>query len=170
MIKGKSEIRKIEELREWDKNPRSITKEDFERLKKQIKELGVYKPLIINQDNIVLGGNMRLKALRELGVKEVWVSVVETKNEEEMMKYNLSDNDRAGFYDPDLFSSIEPQFNINWSDYSVDFLKPVNLEKVINNEINFDFDDIEGNEDREKNFKDILVTCPHCQKSFNIKV
>lgn len=170
MIKGKSEIKKIEELKEWDKNPRSITEEDFERLKKQIKELGIYKPLIVNQDNVVLGGNMRLRALRELGIKEVWVSVVETKNEEEMMKYNLSDNDRAGFYDFDLFSNIESQFNINWSDYSVEFLKPVSLEKIINNKINFDFDEIEGNENREKKFKDILVTCPHCQKSFNLKV
>lgn len=165
---AKSEIRKIEELKEWDKNPRSITQKDFERLKKQIKELGVYKPLIINQDNIVLGGNMRLRALRELGYKEVWVSVVKTKDESEMMKYNLSDNDRAGFYDADLFSSIQPSFDINWSDYKIDFSQPVDLAKVIGEDI--DFSDVEGNENRERNFKDITVTCPHCQKSFQIKV
>lgn len=63
------ETRKISELKNWDKNPRGIKKDDFERLKKQIQKLGQYKPLLITEDGTVLGGNMRLKAYKELGIE-----------------------------------------------------------------------------------------------------
>mgnify|MGYP001605570934 CR=1 FL=1 len=87
------EYRKLSELKVWDKNPRTISKEAFERLKWQLEKLGEYKPLLVNQDNIVLGGNMRLKAYTEMGKDKLWVSPVVTKNEAEMWEYALSDND-----------------------------------------------------------------------------
>lgn len=89
----------IKELTGWEKNPRTIDEKQLERLKSQIKKLGVYKPLLVNQDMIVLGGNQRLKAYKEIGIKNVHVSVVETENEKEMLEYALSDNDRMGDYD-----------------------------------------------------------------------
>ena len=65
----------ISEIVPWDKNPRGILKADFERLKRQIKKLGVYKPLVVCEDGkargkrrfVVLGGNMRIRALQERG-------------------------------------------------------------------------------------------------------
>lgn len=56
----------LDSLIEWDKNPRYIKDEDFFRLKKQIARLGMYKPLFVNSDGVVVGGNMRLRALRWL--------------------------------------------------------------------------------------------------------
>ena len=88
----------ISDLKEWDKNPRSISKDGIERLKKQIQKLGIYKPLIIAEDNTILGGNMRYKALQSLGYKDVWVSVVKADTEEKKIEYALSDNDRPGQY------------------------------------------------------------------------
>ena len=87
----------------WDKNPRAISKKDFERLKKQIKELGEYKPMIAFYDKdkgkyIIIGGNMRLRAYRELGFENVKLSIVKTGKEADIVKYALSDNDNAGFY------------------------------------------------------------------------
>lgn len=58
--KTQREYKNIESLRNWDKNPRSISKKDFKRLLTQIKKLGQYKPLIITQDGLVLGGNIVL--------------------------------------------------------------------------------------------------------------
>lgn len=121
----------ISKLKEWKDNPRSIKKKDFERLKRQIEKLGQYKPLLITPDGLVIGGNMRLKAYRELGIKEIWVSVVEPKDKNEMMEYALSDNDRAGFYDADLLANISPEFDINWEDYAVDLKPPITLEDLI---------------------------------------
>ena len=90
-INMKPEIvtRKLSELRGWELNPRTVDKESFERLKEQIKRLGVYKPLLINQQNIVLGGNMRLKVFQELKLEEIICSRVLTDNEAQMMEYAL---------------------------------------------------------------------------------
>ena len=104
------EYRKTKDLKLWDKNPGSIKKEDFEGLKKQIQELGQYKPLIITPDNEVIGGNMRLRAYMDLEIDDVWVSVVNPKDEEEKLKYALSDNDRAGYYDDDLLANLSSEY------------------------------------------------------------
>ena len=130
-MRGKPTYWSIEKLHEWDQNPRSITKGGFARLKGQIQKLGQYKPLLITPDGTVLGGNMRLKAYRELGVDKVWVSVVEPKNENEKMEFSLSDNDRAGFYDDDLLANIMPNYEIDWSQYSVDLKEPANLKDLL---------------------------------------
>lgn len=101
--KAKYETRNLADLTNWDNNPRSILEEDFKRLQDQIKKLGIHDGLLINQDNIVLGGNMRLRAYHELNkiynLEVVDVRVVETANESEMLEYALSDNDAAGVYD-----------------------------------------------------------------------
>jgi DNA modification methylase len=124
----------IKELREWDKNPRSIKKNDFERLKKQITELGQYKPIIVTPDGEVLGGNMRIKAYRELGMQDIWVSIVNPKNEDEKLKFALSDNDRAGFYDEDLIANLLPEYpEFDWSEFSVDLRAPRSLNDIIQN-------------------------------------
>jgi DNA modification methylase len=124
--------KQISELREWDKNPRSIKEKDFERLKKQILKLGQYKPILITPDGEVIGGNMRLKAYRELGIEDIWVSVVNPKDENEKLEYALSDNDRAGFYDEDLLANLTGEYpEFNWGDYAVDLKEPQTLEDLI---------------------------------------
>lgn len=57
---------KITDLKVWDKNPRNINKDDFERLKRQLLKFGQYKPLIIINDGTVIGGNMRLRGYTAL--------------------------------------------------------------------------------------------------------
>lgn len=115
-----NETRDISTLQEWKDNPRVVSKKNFERLKEQIKKLGQYKPLLITKEGIVIGGNMRLKAYQELGIKDVWVSVVEPKDESEMWEYALSDNDHIGMTDLDSLANMMPQLEIDWSKYAVD--------------------------------------------------
>ncbi len=153
-----SEHRNISTLTSWDKNPRSIKKKDFERLKKQITTLGQYKPLLITPDGIVLGGNMRLKAYKDLGIEELWVSVVDADTEEKKLEYALSDNDRAGYYDDDLLANLIPNYpNFQWQDYAVDMKEPQNLGDLVEN-----FSD---NRIDEKEIDENLATdhvCPKC--------
>jgi len=82
----------ISELRLWDKNPRTISKEKMELLKKYIKKYGMLSPLKITPDGEVLGGNHRFKALIELGEKEAWVHVVNPADEKEKLEIALLDN------------------------------------------------------------------------------
>ncbi|MFA5542766.1 MAG: DNA methyltransferase [Bacilli bacterium] len=125
----------IDKCRPWDKNPRGIKKDDFERLKRQIKRLGVYKPLIATQENdeyVILGGNMRLLALRELGYQKVDISIVDAPTEKEKIEYSLSDNDRVGYYEEEkLAELIQPHLKeLELSDFKVDLGEAINLENL----------------------------------------
>ena len=132
------EIRKvpIEKVEPWEKNPRGIKQEDFERLKRQILKLGVYKPLICYQENgkyITLGGNMRIRALKELGVRGVEISIIKPKSEAEKIEYALSDNDRAGYYEEQALAElVYPHLaKLDLDDFKVDIGKAVNLKFII---------------------------------------
>jgi len=126
------EFRKISELTNWDKNPRAVKKNDFERLKRQIERLGQYKPLLINESGIVLGGNMRLRAYREMGMEDVWVSVVNAKTEQKMLEFALSDNDRVGYYQEETLAElIAANPDINLDDFKVDLGKSLSIGDVL---------------------------------------
>jgi len=128
----------ISKCEPWEKNPRGIKKKDFERLKKQIQELGVYKPLVACMENgkyIILGGNMRIRALKELGHKEVDISIVEAPSDVEKIKYSLSDNDRAGYYEEEkLAELVFPHIQeLDLKNFEVDFGTTFSLEKLLKN-------------------------------------
>jgi ParB-like chromosome segregation protein Spo0J len=160
----------IEEVQIWEKNPRNIKITDFERLKKQIKELGIYKPLIVCPENggyTVLGGNMRLRALKELRAKEVDISIVHPKTEAEKIKYALSDNDQAGQYmEQDVAELVYPHIeDINLEDFKLDIKEPVKLKNLLE-EYGPDFipKEKEIDENLETDFK-----CPKCGYKWNGK-
>ncbi|MCX6822079.1 MAG: ParB N-terminal domain-containing protein, partial [Candidatus Aenigmarchaeota archaeon] len=134
----------IEKLHEWQDNPRSVKPEDFDRLKKQIAELGEYKPLIITPDGEVIGGNMRFKAYTELGKKKVWVSIVNPKDEKEKLKYALSDNDSVGFYVKDYMVSLITPFKED-----VSFLGEFKVNFDVGKDLNELLKDLETKEEKE---------------------
>ena len=122
----------------WDKNPRGIRPEDLERLKHQILKLGVYKPLVCYQAGkkyVVLGGNMRIRALQELGVREVEISLVAPKSEAERIEFALSDNDRVGYYEEKLLAELLQPYTaqLNLEDFKVDLGKAVDLKFLVQN-------------------------------------
>jgi DNA modification methylase len=120
----------------WPKNPRGIKTKDFERLKKQIKKLGEYKPLVAYRENghyVVLGGNMRLRAYQELGIQEVEVSIIKPKSEAQKIEYALSDNDRVGYYEEEALAElIYPHIkDIDLGEYKVDLGEAIDLKQVV---------------------------------------
>lgn len=130
------ETRKLGELSNWEKNPKTVTSDDFDRLIEQIKRLKMYKPLLINEENIVLGGNARLHALRKLNVpkdSEIMVSVVETNGDEALMtEYALSDNDQIGRYDDQAVAELVANLpELHLKDYKVDIAKPKSLDHIL---------------------------------------
>ena len=131
--KAGKQFTKLSYLTSWEKNPRGIRVKDFERLKAQIEKFGQYKPLLITPEGIVLGGNMRLKAFQVLEVTEVWVSIVEPKNEAEMFEYSLSDNDRAGYYEDDQLAELIQKYrdSVPPDLYKVDLAYPLDLQRVL---------------------------------------
>lgn len=85
----------IDTLRENPENPRSISGEKFEKLVNSIRqfpEMMEARPIVVDQNNVILGGNMRFKAAKEAGLQEVDVYVAswdEAKNPEFIIKDNV---------------------------------------------------------------------------------
>jgi len=102
---------KITEIKSNPNNPRVIKDHKFEKLKKSISEfpkMMELRPMVINEDNIVLGGNMRLKALKDLGYKEVpeeWVKQAKDLTEEETRRFIIADNVGFGEHDWEMLAN-----------------------------------------------------------------
>lgn len=132
IIEGKI-VANLEDLHEWENNPRSVDEAGLARLIDQIKKFGIYKPIICMADGTVLGGNMRLRALKTLDYKQIWVSIVEPASDAEMIEIALSDNDRVGFYVEDkLLELIESAPDLDLKTFQVDLGKAINLEDFKN--------------------------------------
>jgi DNA modification methylase len=98
----------IKEIKLNDHNPRDITPEMFEKLKKSIQEFPQMletRPLVIDENNVVLGGNMRLRALTDLGYEEIPVQKVEGWSEEQKKEFIVKDNVSYGVWDWELLAN-----------------------------------------------------------------
>lgn len=122
----------IGDLREWDANRdlRAVGPDAFRRLKAQIEDLGEYKPILCTPDGVVLGGNTRLRAFRELGYKRLWVSMLPIRDNNDLLKYNLSDNDNVGLYNENGLANLLSDYDLNLEDYAVDFQEPIVLADI----------------------------------------
>lgn len=117
----------IADLELWDDNPREVNDADLERLQKHLEAHGQFKPLIVVEDGRVIGGNQRLKTMREMGWEEAYVSIVDPEDEDEMMEIAMADNDRAGSYDEERVAELMNKYDIDVSRFKVDFYAPQDL-------------------------------------------
>lgn len=89
-------------------NPRVIKDDKFKKLVQSIKdfpEMLDIRPIVVNQDMIVLGGNMRLKACKEAGLKEVPIIRADNLTEEQQREFIIKDNVSGGEWDWELLAS-----------------------------------------------------------------
>jgi hypothetical protein len=63
------------------------------------------RPIVVNQDNVVLGGNMRLKACKEAGLKEVYIIQAKDLTEEQQKEFIVKDNVGFGEWDWDILAN-----------------------------------------------------------------
>ena len=98
----------IDKIKMNKENPRVIKDNKFKKLVKSIKdfpEMLEKRPLIIDENNVVLGGNMRLKALEHLKYKKVPVIQVTDWNEEMKKEFIIKDNVGFGEWDFDILAN-----------------------------------------------------------------
>ena len=89
-------------------NPRIIKDDKFKKLVKSIKEFPEMlklRPIVVDEQMIVLGGNMRLKASRDAGLKEVWIEVAEGLTEDQKKEFIVKDNVSFGQWEYDLLAN-----------------------------------------------------------------
>ena len=83
-------------------NPRIIKDDKFFKLVESIKsfpQMLEIRPIVLNSDMVVLGGNMRLKACKEAGLKEVPIILAESLTEEQQREFIIKDNVGFGEWD-----------------------------------------------------------------------
>ena len=93
---------KLTEIIPNPNNPRLIKDEKFKQLVKSIKDFPQMlelRPIVVNDQMVVLGGNMRLKACKEAGLKEVPIIKASELTEEQQREFIIKDNVGFGEWD-----------------------------------------------------------------------
>jgi DNA modification methylase len=121
----------IQEIKNNENNPRIIKDYKFKQLVKSIKEFPEMlklRPIVVNSEMIVLGGNMRLKACKEAGLKEVWILKADELTEEQQREFIVKDNVGFGEWDWDVLANEWD--NQQLEDWGLDLL-PFEEEDVL---------------------------------------
>ena len=98
----------INEVKENDLNPRYINESKFNQLVKSLKSFPKMlekRPIIVDENIVILGGNMRLRACKEAGMKIVWIDKTEDWTEEEKQEFIIKDNVNFGDWDWDILAN-----------------------------------------------------------------
>ncbi len=131
---------KLTELKSNPNNPRVIKDDKFHKLVASIKEFPDMldiRPIVVNKDMIVLGGNMRLKACKEAGLKTVPVIIADSLTAEQERQFIIKDNVGFGEWDWEMIANQWDQEEVeNWG---LDL--PADLK--MGNEVDAEDDDFE---------------------------
>lgn len=96
-------LMKIGDIKPNPANPRFIKDDKFKKLVQSLQsfpEMATVRPLVLNTDHIILGGNMRYKAAKEAGWKEIEVTIVDWP-EDKQQEFIIKDNVSGGEWDWD---------------------------------------------------------------------
>ena len=99
---------KITEVKGNKDNPRIIKDGKFKKLVKSIEEFPEMlkiRPIVVDAEMTVLGGNMRLKACKQAGLKEVWIIKADNLTEEQKKEFVIKDNSGFGEWDWDILAN-----------------------------------------------------------------
>jgi ParB-like chromosome segregation protein Spo0J len=104
----KTEKVKITEINGNKSNPRIIKDDKFKKLVQSIKDFPQMleiRPIVVDEENVVLGGNMRLKACIEAGLKEVFIIRANELTDEQKQEFIIKDNVGFGEWDWDQLAN-----------------------------------------------------------------
>jgi len=101
-------LMKISDIKANPNNPRIIKDDKFKKLVESVKsfpEMLELRPIVVNKDMIILGGNMRYKACKEAWIKEIPVIIADNLTEEQEREFLIKDNVSGGEWDWDILAN-----------------------------------------------------------------
>jgi len=107
----------IKEIKENKGNPRKISKSQLERLKVSLQkfpEMMSIREIVVDENMMILGGNMRYRALKELGEEKVPVKIIRGFTEEQKKEFIIKDNNNYGEWDVDLLQTWDIDLLNEW--------------------------------------------------------
>lgn len=123
-------------------NPRIINEEKFNKLVNSIKsfpQMLEKRPLVVDENMVLLGGNMRLKALKHAGVKKVWIDIAEDWTDEQKKEFIIKDNLGYGEWD----------WNMIANEWDTQQLNDWGLDVWVDSDLDDFFEDEEENQQEE---------------------
>jgi len=135
---------KLSTIKPNPNNPRIIRNEKFEKLKRSIEEfpeMMELRPIVVDETNTIIGGNMRFRALQELGKKEVpnnWIKKASELTENQKKRFVITDNASFGEWD---WEAIKSDWDLGFvADWGVD-IPEFEAEKVEAKEDDYEIPD-----------------------------
>jgi site-specific DNA-methyltransferase (adenine-specific) len=148
---------KIKAVKPYDNNPRENSGA-VGYVAASIAEFGFKRPLVVDENMVLLAGHTRLMALQQLGVETVLVAVVKGLTEEEKIAYRIKDN-RAGELTLFDFEKVEKEIlTFSGIDMTRFGFEPIKVEPP--DAVDLSVTDIGG----EKTGDGEVVICPRCGK------
>jgi len=144
---------KISKIKSNTNNPRLIKDQKFKKLVESIKEFPEMlklRPIVVDENNIILGGNMRFKACKEAGLKEIYVIQADNLTEKQKKEFIIKDNVGFGEWDWDILANEFDNTQLNewgldvWETKDIDldeFFIDDNTDKVETNKIILEYND-----------------------------
>lgn len=162
------------EIKLNDKNPRFVKDEQFNILVQSLKdfpEMSEVREVVINQDYVILGGNMRYRAMIEAGWTEIPVRIVDW-SQEKQNEFILKDNITAGNWDWNVLANEWETADLDRWGLSVERWQPVINPTMGNVDLSdTDFakvqDDLRNNIIGGEKGKKVVI-CPDCYSEFEI--
>lgn len=102
---------KLSTIKPNPNNPRIIRNEKFEKLKRSIEEfpeMMELRPIVVDETNTIIGGNMRFRALQDLGKKEVpssWIKKASELTDDQKKRFVITDNASFGEWEWEAIKS-----------------------------------------------------------------
>ena len=148
------ELVSIKEVKNNEDNPRFIKDAKFKKLVKSIKEFPEMlklRPIVVNSDMVVLGGNMRLKACKEAGLTDVWILKADELTKQQEREFIVKDNVGFGEWDWDILANEWDKQQLG--DWGMDIILSDEDIEEIKNPNNIDTENIFATElDRSSNY------------------
>jgi DNA modification methylase len=125
---------KVSEIRPNPNNPRVIKDDKFKKLVQSITDFPQMlelRPIVVNDDMIALGGNMRLKALEHLGIEETYIIKAKDLTDKQEQEFIIKDNVGYGEWDwEQLANEWDVEDLDEWGlDLPLDFVKELEAEE-----------------------------------------
>ena len=152
----------IKDLVSPDWNPRQITDEELEKLKKSIKEFGYIDPIIVNEyNNHIVGGNQRYLALKQLGYEEVDVIFINEPNIMKEKAMNIALNKISGEWDQDKLDVVLEEIQLSNIDITLTGFDEIEFTNLSEDE---DYIIPDDEPEYDESIADDIETilCPRC--------
>ena len=164
MIKAKIEKVSISSITENAANPRTINKHKFQKLVNSVREFPEMlslRPIVVDKDNVILGGNMRYKACKELGLKEVYIIQAADLDDKQAQEFIVKDNVGFGEWDWDILANAFD--NVELKEWGLDVWQP---EEEVSNNTDYSLNTAEEKLNRFLDAKIKNITIPFENEEF----